>query len=192
MPCRNWRALPTCSPTRPATSPCRQHLRRRALLPGRLEGKSVPDAFRRACAGSQQNHIDDHSDWAPRAAFAYALDGHKKGTQSKTVVRGGYGFFYDRLSIGSLMGLERDNGGPNSQVVTVVNNPTCFASATTPTAGSIPTPASLAVDLALPGTNCTPSTTNPPQIEQSTPIITPLTSSNWGRAWNARLQKPRP
>ncbi|HZB87234.1 MAG TPA: carboxypeptidase regulatory-like domain-containing protein, partial [Terracidiphilus sp.] len=28
-----------------------------------------------------QNHIGDHSDWAPRVAFAYALDGHKKGAQ---------------------------------------------------------------------------------------------------------------
>ena len=24
-----------------------------------------------------QNHIADHDDWAPRVAFAYALDGHK-------------------------------------------------------------------------------------------------------------------
>jgi hypothetical protein len=73
-----------------------------------------------------QNHVADHSDWAPRFAFAYALDGHKKGTVTKTVVRGGYGFFYDRFQIGSLMSLERNNGGPNTQVVTVINNPTCY------------------------------------------------------------------
>ena len=45
-----------------------------------------------------QNHIADHSDWAPRAAFAYALDGHKNKKQAKTVLRGGYGFFYDRFA----------------------------------------------------------------------------------------------
>jgi hypothetical protein len=73
-----------------------------------------------------ENHIADHSDWGPRFAFAYALDGHKKGTVAKTVVRGGYGFFYDRFQIGSLMSLERNNGGPNTQVVTVINNPTCY------------------------------------------------------------------
>ncbi len=73
-----------------------------------------------------QNHVADHSDWAPRFAFAYALDGHKKGTVTKTVVRGGYGFFYDRFQVGSLMSLERNNGGPNTQVVTVINNPTCY------------------------------------------------------------------
>lgn len=73
-----------------------------------------------------QNHVADHSDWGPRFAFAYALDGHKKGAVTKTVVRGGYGFFYDRFQIGSLMSLERNNGGPNTQVVTVINNPTCY------------------------------------------------------------------
>ncbi len=71
-----------------------------------------------------QNHIADHSDWAPRVAFAYALDGHKKGTTAKTVLRGGFGLFYDRFGIGSLMGLERYNGGSNAEVQTVVNNPT--------------------------------------------------------------------
>jgi hypothetical protein len=73
-----------------------------------------------------QNHAADHSDWAPRFAFAYALDGHKKGTVAKTVVRGGYGFFYDRFQIGSLMGLERNHIGTNTQTVTVINNPTCY------------------------------------------------------------------
>ena len=62
-----------------------------------------------------QNHIADHSDFGPRFAFAYALDGHKKGTQTKTVVRAGYGFFYDRFGERSLMTLEQANGGPNSQ-----------------------------------------------------------------------------
>ncbi len=74
-----------------------------------------------------QNHIADHSDWAPRFAFAYAVDGHKKGHVSKTVVRGGYGFFYDRFDNGSLMTLEQDNGGPNSQKQISINNPTCFS-----------------------------------------------------------------
>ena len=73
-----------------------------------------------------QNHIADHSDWAPRVAFAYALDGHKKGTVTKTVLRGGFGFFYDRFSVGSLMNLETLNGTAHSQVQTVITNPTCF------------------------------------------------------------------
>lgn len=74
-----------------------------------------------------QNHVADHDDWAPRVAFAYALDGHKKGAVSKTVLRGGFGIFYDRFSIADLMGLEQFNGNPlKSQTQTVISDPTCF------------------------------------------------------------------
>jgi len=74
-----------------------------------------------------QNHVSDHDDWAPRVAFAYALDGHKKGTVSKTVLRGGFGIFYDRFGIGDVMSLEQYNGNPlKSQTQTVISNPTCF------------------------------------------------------------------
>ena len=73
-----------------------------------------------------QNHTADHSDWAPRAAFAYALDGHKDKKQAKTVLRGGYGFFYDRFQTGNLMSLERFNTSSNSQTQISITNPTCF------------------------------------------------------------------
>jgi hypothetical protein len=104
-----------------------------------------------------QNHVADHSDWAPRVAFAYALDGHKKGTTAKTVVRGGFGLFYDRFGISSLMGLERYNGGPNAEVQTVVTDPTCF-NATDPTA-----PLNTAEG------NCSAGSANAPQIQQVDP-----------------------
>ena len=74
-----------------------------------------------------QNHIADHSDWAPRVAFAYALDGHKKGATSKTVLRGGFGFFYDRFVVADLMNLEMLNGSAHSQAQTVIDNPQCFS-----------------------------------------------------------------
>ena len=73
-----------------------------------------------------QNHISDHSDFAPRVAFAYALDGHKDKKQARTVLRGGYGIFYDRLGIGDVLSAERFNGGTDSQTKTTVTNPTCF------------------------------------------------------------------
>ncbi len=92
-----------------------------------------------------QNHISDHDDWGPRAAFAYGLDGHKNGKTTKTVLRGGYGFFFDRLSIGSLMSAERYDGKPGSQQQIEITNPTCFD------------PTSLSVALAQPGTNCAPT-----------------------------------
>ena len=73
-----------------------------------------------------QNHIADHDDWAPRVSFAYALDGHKSGKQAKTVLRAGYGIFYDRFMIADLLSAERYNGAPNSQKQTTISNPTCF------------------------------------------------------------------
>ncbi|HVZ84071.1 MAG TPA: carboxypeptidase regulatory-like domain-containing protein [Terracidiphilus sp.] len=73
-----------------------------------------------------QNHVSDHNDWAPRVAFAYALDGHKKGTQTKTVWRGGYGIFYDRFSTENLLSIARQNGSADAQNQTVISNPTCF------------------------------------------------------------------
>jgi hypothetical protein len=76
-----------------------------------------------------QNHVSDHDDWGPRVAFAYALDGHKNKKQAKTVLRGGYGFFYDRLSLGNLLSATRFSGGPNSQfqnTITSPSNPACF------------------------------------------------------------------
>jgi hypothetical protein len=76
-----------------------------------------------------QNHTADHDDWAPRVAFAYALDGHKDKKQAKTVLRGGYGFFYDRYQVSSLMSLERFNTSGNSQTQVSITNPTCFNAA---------------------------------------------------------------
>ncbi|MGD0548505.1 MAG: hypothetical protein ABR991_11850, partial [Terracidiphilus sp.] len=67
-----------------------------------------------------QNHISDHNDWASRAAMAYALDGNGKDKKAKTVLRAGYGFFYDRLGSGSLLGVYRSE----IQNQFVLNNPT--------------------------------------------------------------------
>jgi hypothetical protein len=73
-----------------------------------------------------QNHVSDHDDWGPRASFAYALDGNGKDKKTKTVVRGGYGFFFDRLGSGSLLTINR----ANVQNQVVLNNPNCTSTAT--------------------------------------------------------------
>lgn len=83
-----------------------------------------------------QNHINDHVDFAPRVAFAYALDGHKDKKQAKTVLRGGYGFFYDRFGIN--MGLTTNNGSASSLLSTTINNPICFNADSLSNIGSTP------------------------------------------------------
>jgi hypothetical protein len=45
-----------------------------------------------------QNRISDHVDWAPRLAIAWA-PGHPGKNPPKTVVRAGYGWFYDRFTV---------------------------------------------------------------------------------------------
>ena len=82
-----------------------------------------------------QNRINDKSDWAPRISLAYALDGDGK-SQPKTVLRAGYGWFYQRFTVpnsfGSLAGTPYviqaiHQNGVNQKVFTVTNpafNPT--------------------------------------------------------------------
>jgi hypothetical protein len=45
-----------------------------------------------------QNRISDHADWGPRLAFAWS-PGYKGTGAAKTVVRGGYGWFYNRFTV---------------------------------------------------------------------------------------------
>jgi len=73
-----------------------------------------------------QNHIADHDDWAPRVSLAYALDGNGKDKKSKTVLRAGYGIFYDRFGSGSLLNINHSDA--ESQIVLI--NPTCSDPAT--------------------------------------------------------------
>jgi hypothetical protein len=126
-----------------------------------------------------QNHIDDRSDWAPRVAFAYALDGHKKGTTAKTIVRGGFGLFYDRFAITSLMGLERYNGGSNAEVQTVINEPTCFSDSSLTDALNPNTP----------GSNCTETSTNPRQIQALDPTYHSPYNEQVGTSLERQLTK---
>ena len=67
-----------------------------------------------------QNAIHDHADLAPRVSFAYGL-GH--GTP-KTVLRGGFGIFYDRFSYNLIEQADRLNGINQQQFI--VTDPTFF------------------------------------------------------------------
>jgi hypothetical protein len=66
-----------------------------------------------------QNRIADYSDWAPRISLAWA-PGHG-ASGSKTVIRAGYGWFYDRFSSTYILDAIRQNGRNQQQYV--VKNP---------------------------------------------------------------------
>jgi hypothetical protein len=72
-----------------------------------------------------QNHIADHNDWAPRVAFAYALDAKGK-KPAKTVLRAGFGIFYDRLPMGDLLAVARQ-GLAGGEAQTTVDSPACLS-----------------------------------------------------------------
>jgi hypothetical protein len=63
-----------------------------------------------------QNAIHDHADWAPRLGFAWGIGGGGK-TAPKTVLRGGFGLFYDRFGQDLVLNADRQNGVTQQQYV---------------------------------------------------------------------------
>jgi hypothetical protein len=61
-----------------------------------------------------QDHIHDHADFAPRLGIAWGLG---KGKSTKTVLRAGFGVFYDRFSESYILNAERLNGINQQQYI---------------------------------------------------------------------------
>jgi hypothetical protein len=68
-----------------------------------------------------QNLFSDHQDVAPRFGFAWA-PGHARNGRQKTVIRGGFGIFYDRINFQPFERAILNNGV--SQLQYTVYNPT--------------------------------------------------------------------
>jgi len=84
-----------------------------------------------------QNDIHDHGDFAPRLAFSWGLGGGKK-TPPKTVLRAGFGIFYDRFAYNLVLLAERFNANGSGQTQYVVTNPDFYPNI--PTTGQLPAP----------------------------------------------------
>ncbi len=56
-----------------------------------------------------QTNMHDHRDFAPRVAFAWAPGGAGQ-KRAKTVIRGGFGIFYDRFALANTLNAQRFNG----------------------------------------------------------------------------------
>jgi hypothetical protein len=74
-----------------------------------------------------QNNIGDHADFAPRVGIAWGLDGNGKKSP-KTILRAGFGIFYDRFGYDLVLQQERLNNITQQQFV--VANPQFYLSDT--------------------------------------------------------------
>jgi hypothetical protein len=85
-----------------------------------------------------QDHIHDHADFAPRLGIVWGLG---KGKSIKTVLRAGFGVFYDRFGESYILNAERLNGINQQQFIVpspdffpdIPSASTLSASAVTPT-----------------------------------------------------------
>jgi len=71
-----------------------------------------------------QTNIHDWRDVAPRIGIAWAPGGGAKGARPKSVIRAGFGMFYDRFGLGNTLTAERYNGLLQQQYV--IANPDFF------------------------------------------------------------------
>lgn len=78
-----------------------------------------------------QTNINDHNDWAPRVALAWSPDA--ASGKAKTVIRAGWGVFYDRFPALDVLNAYRYNG--TNQINYIVENPAVYNSAFTLTPG---------------------------------------------------------
>jgi len=80
-----------------------------------------------------QSNMGDRGDVAPRVAIAWAPGATAKSPKTKTVLRAGFGMFYDRFPLGNTLAARRYNGLVQQQYV--VTDPDFFP--------NVPVPASL-------------------------------------------------
>jgi hypothetical protein len=75
-----------------------------------------------------QNNVNDYKDVAPRIGLAWGVGPSNNRTRSpKTVIRAGYGWFYDRFSLNNVLNADRFNG--INQLTYTIPNPTFFPQA---------------------------------------------------------------
>ena len=82
-----------------------------------------------------QSYIHDWRDFAPRVAISWAPAGGASNARPKTVLRAGFGIFYDRFAPSDMITAERYNGIIQQQYV--ITNPDFFP--TIPSTGSLAT-----------------------------------------------------
>ena len=115
-----------------------------------------------------QNNSSDHVDFAPRVGFAWGIGSHAKNASPKTVLRAGWGIFYDRFTYQLALQQQRLNGVTQQQFV--VADPEFFVD-------NIPDPAML------------PSGVTAPTIYRENPNLTTPSIMQTGVSLERQLTK---
>jgi TonB dependent receptor len=84
-----------------------------------------------------QTNIHDWRDFAPRIGIAWAPGAASGKNRQKSVIRAGFGMFYDRFSLANTLAAQRYNGAVQQQYI--VTNPDFFPAV--PAVSSLPGPA---------------------------------------------------
>jgi hypothetical protein len=156
QPCTSTATLPACVPSQYSATVITNPTARALFFDGSLFAQDDWRVNKSVLLGlglryEGQNFINDHADWAPRLAIAWT-PGHPGKNPPKTVIRAGYGWFFNRFILPSAF----NSGTPyiieaihdnliNQKSYTVTNpgfyNPNAAepASVLTSTASSIPT-----------------------------------------------------
>lgn len=137
-----------------------------------------------------QNAIHDHGDWAPRLSVAWGLG--KSKTTPKTVLRGGFGIFYDRFAYNLVEQAERLNG--ITQKTTIVTNPDFYSTipATIPGATVSPTIYQIAPNLRAPMTLQSAASIERQITKKATASVTYVNSSGQHQFFLRNANAPLP
>jgi hypothetical protein len=87
-----------------------------------------------------QNAIHDHGDFAPRMSFAWGIGGSQKSAP-KTVLRAGFGVFYERFTEADVLQADRQNG--LTQLQYIAQSPSAGTRIPNVTYPNIPSPTEL-------------------------------------------------
>jgi len=138
-----------------------------------------------------QNDIHDHGDFAPRLAFSWGLGGGKK-TPPKTVLRAGFGIFYDRFAYNLVLLAERLNANGLGQKQFVVTNPGSYPNPPSDLGTASPTFYQVAPNLRAPYIIQTGASVERQLTKKATVAVTYLNSRGEHQFFLSNINAPLP
>src|SRR5579862_5459729 len=135
-----------------------------------------------------QNEISNHANWAPRLGFAWGLGGGGKAAP-KTVLRAGFGIFYDRSNSSYVLQEDRLNGIRQAQFI--FTNPDFFPN-TVPTSTVSPSVYAQASHLRAPYVMQSAVSLERQVTKFANVSVSYLNSRGWDQLFTNNINSPEP